>query len=258
MYIYHEDAFDFDKSSDFYKDYKKIATLFPFELIRVDSPKKISELSLQTNFLKINNKLALSSKIEPLKDAYVASVLESFSESEGDLDIVDFREEVENEAFLYGNRSMVLERVGGAAFCGINDLSDEDLFLEYCEEFELYPIDFLGDNRYFTHQYILITSKCVFICKDFIKDKKCLNLILSHFKKHTIEVVFISIEQVERNVLNMVEIRLEDEDIVIITQQSFDVLTLQQQKILCSHFSCKVVDLPFFEKENIFLRDIIS
>ena len=67
-----------------------------------------------------------------------------FLESEGFTisNIVDYSSAESENKFLEGTGSMILDRENRVAYCSISNRSNEDLFIEFCEDFEFTPVLF--------------------------------------------------------------------------------------------------------------------
>ena len=67
-----------------------------------------------------------------------------FLENEGFTicNIVDYSSAESENKFLEGTGSMILDRENRLAYCSISNRSNEDLFIEFCEDFEFTPIIF--------------------------------------------------------------------------------------------------------------------
>ena len=67
-----------------------------------------------------------------------------FLEDEGfNIDnIVDYSSAESENKFLEGTGSMILDRENRIAYCSISKRSNEDLFIEFCEDFEFTPVLF--------------------------------------------------------------------------------------------------------------------
>ena len=66
--------------------------------------------------------------------------------------IVDYTSAEDDHVFLEGTGSLVLDRVNRKAYCALSPRADEDLFIEFCEDFEYNPVIFNanqsdGDKR---------------------------------------------------------------------------------------------------------------
>src|SRR5690606_18079879 len=57
-------------------------------------------------------------------------------------DIVDYTSAEDDGVFLEGTGSLVLDRINRKAYCALSPRADEDLFIEFCEDFEYTPVIF--------------------------------------------------------------------------------------------------------------------
>ena len=56
--------------------------------------------------------------------------------------IMDYTSAEEDNFFLEGTGSILLDRVNSKAYCALSPRADEELFIEFCEDFEYTPIVF--------------------------------------------------------------------------------------------------------------------
>src|SRR5690606_1619987 len=56
--------------------------------------------------------------------------------------IIDYTEAEQDGFFLEGTGSMILDRTNGKAYCALSPRADEELFIEFCEDFEYTPVIF--------------------------------------------------------------------------------------------------------------------
>ena len=136
--------------------------------------------------------------------------------------IVDYSGAESENKFLEGTGSMILERENRIAYCSISNRSNEDLFIDFCEDFEFTPVLFnsfqsVGDERlpiYHTNVMMCVTMSYVVICLDSIDDKKQRKNVCEFIKKSEKELINISENQVEKFAGNMLEL-LNDKGEVI-------------------------------------------
>ncbi len=113
-------------------------------------------------------------------------------EEEGFLidDIIDYTSAEEDDVFLEGTGSLVLDRVHKKAYCAISPRTDESLFIEFCEDFEYTPVVFSalqtveGQRKtiYHTNVMLCIANTFAIICVNAIDDKKERKMVLKHLK----------------------------------------------------------------------------
>jgi len=56
--------------------------------------------------------------------------------------VIDYSSAEESNIFLEGTGSIVLDRLNRKAYCAISERSNEDLLIEFCEDFEYTPVIF--------------------------------------------------------------------------------------------------------------------
>jgi hypothetical protein len=92
--------------------------------------------------------------------------------------IVDYTSAEEDGFFLEGTGSLVLDRVNHKAYCALSPRADEELMIEFCEDFEYNPVIFeafqtVDGERlpiYHTNVMMCIGSTFAVICADCIDD----------------------------------------------------------------------------------------
>lgn len=134
-------------------------------------------------------------------------------------EIMDYTSAEEDGFYLEGTGSIVLDRENGKAYCALSPRADEELFIEFCEDFEFYPVLFeafqtVNDERkliYHTNVMMFIGETFAVICADCIDDKKERKMVLDSLRGDEKEVILITEAQVNNFVGNMLEVRGVDE-----------------------------------------------
>ena len=134
-------------------------------------------------------------------------------------EIMDYTSAEEDGFYLEGTGSIVLDRENGKAYCALSPRADEELFIEFCEDFEFYPVLFeafqtVNDERkliYHTNVMMCIGETFAVICADCIDDKKERKMVLDSLRRDEKEVILITEAQVNNFVGNMLEVRGADE-----------------------------------------------
>ncbi|MGY8943518.1 MAG: arginine deiminase-related protein, partial [Flavobacteriales bacterium] len=88
--------------------------------------------------------------------------------------VVDYTSAEDEGLFLEGTGSIILDRVNNKAYCALSDRADENLFIEFCEDFEYTPIVFVanqtvkGDRAviYHTNVMMCVAETFAVICLD--------------------------------------------------------------------------------------------
>lgn len=158
--------------------------------------------------------------------------------------VIDYSEAEEEGIFLEGTGSMILDRQNRKAYCALSPRADEELFIEFCEDFEFTPVIFEANQTvdgqreaiYHTNVMMCVAETFAVVCLDSIDDKKEKKNLLKHLKSDKKEVIAISEEQVTLFAGNMLQVRGEnDEHYLVMSTSAYESLTNQQLKNLEKH-----------------------
>jgi hypothetical protein len=158
--------------------------------------------------------------------------------------IVDYTSAEEDNIFLEGTGSILLDRVNGKAYCALSPRADEELFIEFCEDFEYTPVIFeafqtVNNERkliYHTNVMMCIGETYAVICADAIDDKKERKMVLDSLRGDEKEVVLITEDQVNNFAGNMLEvIGANDKKYLIMSTSAHQSLTKKQIAQLEEH-----------------------
>ena len=131
--------------------------------------------------------------------------------------IVDYTAAEDEGFFLEGTGSILLDRVNRKAYCALSPRADEELFIEFCEDFEYLPIIFTAFQNangerlpiYHTNVMMCMAETFSVICLESIDDKKERKNIVNHLKKDGKAIISISEEQMHHFAGNMLQVRGE-------------------------------------------------
>ncbi|WP_299106983.1 citrulline utilization hydrolase CtlX [uncultured Tenacibaculum sp.] len=158
--------------------------------------------------------------------------------------VVDYSEAEEEEIFLEGTGSMVLDRVHRKAYCALSPRADEELFIEFCEDFEYTPLVFTANqtvegNReeiYHTNVMMCVAETFAVVCLDAIDDKKEKKNVLKHLKTDGKEVIAISEKQVNQFAGNMLQVKGADNKVYLVMSSSaYNSLSKEQLNKIEKH-----------------------
>ncbi len=143
-------------------------------------------------------------------------------------EIMDYSSAEEDGFYLEGTGSIVLDRENGKAYCALSPRADEELFIEFCEDFDMSPIIFEafqtvdGERKliYHTNVMMCIGDSFAVICADCIDDKKERKMVLDSLKADGKEIVLISEDQMNNFAGNMLELVGSDERRYLIMSNS--------------------------------------
>jgi hypothetical protein len=129
-------------------------------------------------------------------------------------EIMDYTAAEEDGFFLEGTGSLLLDRANGKAYCALSPRADEELFIEFCEDFDYAPVIFEafhnvdGERKliYHTNVMMCLGETYAVICAESIDDKKERKMVLDNLKADGKEVVLITEDQVNSFAGNMLEV----------------------------------------------------
>lgn len=163
-------------------------------------------------------------------------------------DIMDYTAAEKDGFYLEGTGSIVLNRENEKAYCALSPRADEELFIEFCEDFEYTPVIFEAfqtvDGKrkqiYHTNVMMCIAETFAVICADCIDDKAERKMVLSNLKEDGKEVILITEEQMNSFAGNMLQVRgANDELLLIMSSAAHGALTAEQIAKIEKH--CKIV-----------------
>lgn len=158
--------------------------------------------------------------------------------------IVDYTSAEEEGVFLEGTGSLLLDRENRKAYCALSPRADEDLFIEFCEDFEYTPVIFTANQTvdgkrkaiYHTNVMMCLAETFAVICLDTIDDKKERKHVVENLKQDGKEVITISEAQVNNFAGNMLQVRgKDDKRYLIMSQAAYDSLRPAQIELIEKH-----------------------
>lgn len=156
-------------------------------------------------------------------------------------EVMDYTSAEEDNVFLEGTGSIILDREFNKAYCALSPRADEEIFIEFCEDFDMSPIIFeafqtVGGERkpiYHTNVMMSIAETFAILCPDAIDDKSERKMVLENLKSDGKEVIFITEEQVNHFAGNTLQVRgANDKRYLIMSTSAYNCLTsIQLDKI---------------------------
>ena len=162
--------------------------------------------------------------------------------------IIDYTSAEEEGVFLEGTGSLILDRVNRKAYCALSPRADEELFIEFCEDFEYTPVVFIANQTvegkrlpiYHTNVMMCLAETFAVICLDTIDDKKERKNVVKHLKADGKEVIAISESQMHQFAGNMLQLRGKDNQrYLIMSQAAHKSLTKDQVNKIEKH--CPII-----------------
>jgi hypothetical protein len=151
--------------------------------------------------------------------------------------IVDYTSAEEHDLFLEGTGSILLDRENQKAYCALSPRADEDVFIEFCEDFEFTPVIFNANQSvsgkrkaiYHTNVMMCLAEKFAVICLDTIDDAKERKNVLKHLKSDGKEVIVITEAQMHEFAGNMLQVQgAFDKKYLVMSARAHQSLTQDQ------------------------------
>jgi len=162
--------------------------------------------------------------------------------------LVDYSSAEEDGLFLEGTGSLILDRENGKAYCALSPRANEELMIEFCEDFEMNPVIFEayqtvnGERKHIYHTNVMMSLGETFavICVDSIDDKKERKMVLDCLKSDGKEIILITEDQVNNFAGNMLQVRgANNKRYLVMSTSAYKSLTPAQIAALEKH--CEIL-----------------
>ncbi len=162
--------------------------------------------------------------------------------------IVDYTSAEAEELYLEGTGSIILDREHKKAYCALSARADEELFIEFCEDFEYTPVVFTANQTvngerlpiYHTNVMMCVADAFAVICLDTIDDKKEKKNVVEHLKQDGKEIIAITEAQMHQFAGNMLQVEgMGGQTYLVMSTTAFNSLTPEQRKAIEKH--CPII-----------------
>ena len=151
---------------------------------------------------------------------------------------IDLSQYEEENIFLEGTGSMVLDRDHKIAYACLSSRTNEKILADFCSQMGYTSIVFNAtDNKgqaiYHTNVMMCVADKYVVICLDSIQDKRQKEKVTNTIKQTGKETIDITLNQMNHFAGNMLQVENDKgEKLLVMSTQAFDSLTYEQKKKL--------------------------
>ncbi len=152
--------------------------------------------------------------------------------------IYDYSQAEDDGVFLEGTGSLILDRTNRKAYCALSPRADEDLLIEFCEDFEYMPVIFTANQDvdgkrlpiYHTNVMMCVGEDFAVICSACIDDKKERKNVLNHLKNDGKAIIDITEAQMQRFAGNMLQVRssTSKQTFLVMSKTAHNSLTTKQ------------------------------
>lgn len=170
--------------------------------------------------------------------------------------LVDYTTAEEEELFLEGTGSLILDRVHRKAYCALSPRADEDLVIEFCEDFEYTPVIFTANQNvngkrlpiYHTNVLMALGEELAIICLNAIDSKAEKKEVVQNLKEDGKEILKISESQMQQFAGNMLQVKgANDKKYMVMSSAAYHSLTANQIASIEKHSPIIHSDLTTIE-----------
>ncbi len=150
---------------------------------------------------------------------------------------MDYTTAEEEDVFLEGTGSILMDRVNEKAYCALSPRADELLFIEFCEDFECDPIVFnayqtVDGQRlpiYHTNVMMCLGEQFCVICLDSIDDLSERKEVVKQLRSSGKEIIEITEEQMHHFAGNMLQVMgAREQRYLVMSDAAYKSLTIEQ------------------------------
>jgi hypothetical protein len=158
--------------------------------------------------------------------------------------VMDYTAAEEHGVFLEGTGSILKDRAHQKAYCALSERAHEELFIEFCEDFDCFPVLFTANQTvdgkrlpiYHTNVMMAMAEQFAIICLDSIDDKKERKNVLDHLRKDGKEIIPITEAQMHCFAGNMLQvIGGNDQRFMVMSSAAYHSLREDQIAAITKH-----------------------
>ncbi len=154
---------------------------------------------------------------------------------------IDFTSKENEDHFLEGTGSMVLDREKKIAYACLSPRTDKAVFEEWCSKMNyigcsFYSVDEKGGEIYHTNVMMCVADQYVVICLDSIRDAAERDNVFNTIANSDKKIIEISYKQMNRFAGNMLQVENKTgQRYLVMSSQAYNALTPAQVKELESY-----------------------
>lgn len=172
--------------------------------------------------------------------------------------IIDYSDAEHEGVFLEGTGSIVLDRENKTAYCSLSERTNESLFIEFCEDLEYTPIVFnakhtINNKRvpiYHTNVMMSVAKTFAIVCLNAIDSKAERKLVQTTLNNSKKEIIFISEEQLAHFAGNVLQLKGEKTDYLVMSTKAYKSLSEAQIALIKKHTQIIHSNISTIEKNG--------
>ena len=167
-------------------------------------------------------------------------------------EVVDYSSSEEDELYLEGTGSLVLDYVKRIAYVARSKRSSRELVHRFCYDFDFDPVvfDTVGDDGrpiYHTNVILCVGSEFALAGLELIADSKQRDAVRGRLEASGKKVIALSREQIGNFAGNALELRNASEKLLVLSARASDALTTEQRHEVEKYARLVSLALPTIE-----------
>ncbi len=171
-------------------------------------------------------------------------------------EVYDYTRAEDEMVFLEGTGSIILDRENRKAYCALSPRANEELFIEFCEDFEYMPISFIANQTvngdrlpiYHTNVMMCVGEKIAVVCFDSIDDKKHKQLVSESLLDDEKTIINITEDQMHKFAGNMLEVKSNSgKSYLVMSTTAYNALSTEQIEDIEKHLEILHSPIPTIE-----------
>ena len=170
-----------------------------------------------------------------------SKILNKLSKSGIEIELINDYSVYENEnKFLEGTGSIVLDRKSKTAYCSISKRSNVDLFKKFCLDMDYVSVTFNSSYQskpiYHTNVMMSICNNFSVICLDSIQNKQEKESIIEKLNSSDLEIIDITVDQMCSFLGNCIQlVDSESNPLLVMSSRAYNSIKNSQLKIIEKH-----------------------
>ena len=166
--------------------------------------------------------------------------IECLNKDDKDISIEHDYSNFENDnMFLEGTGSLVLDRLNKIAYCSLSQRSNEELVNRFCIDMGYNPVVFksyhLDKPIYHTNVVLSICNKFSVVCLESIIDKKERLHVVDSLKSSGLEIIDIDINQMSSFGANCIQLNGKSGPVLVMSSKAYNSFEKNQLEIIQKH-----------------------
>jgi len=148
----------------------------------------------------------------------------------------DYSDYENDNKFLEGTGSLVLDRLNKIAYCSLSQRSDEELVNRFCLDMEYSPVIFKSYHQnkpiYHTNVVLSICNKFSIVCLESITDKKERLNVVDSLVSSGLEIIDIDLNQMSSFGANCIQLNGNNGPVLVMSSKAYSSFANTQLDII--------------------------